>query len=142
MDNEQPIVEVPQAYAESQAEARSLAESVSGIAAKADETDDIDPQMHAALADSGPVVIQVPGAYRGRFHGTGSLAVTVVREALTAERAHLDSTLGMQGIGSYAISAGATEAVGKRGARPTRIYEGSTEVILDSQAKQLVKRLR
>lgn len=113
VDAEQSLFELPQPYAEIRDSARALAESVSGIAAKADESADVDPEMRAALGASGLADIQVPAAYGGRFEQVDSLAVTVVREALAAESAHLDSLFGMQGIGSYAVSTGASEAVAK-----------------------------
>ncbi len=56
----------------------------------------------------------VADEYGGRFPAVDSLAVTVVREALAAESAHLDSLFAMQGIGSYAVSVGGGDAVRKR----------------------------
>jgi len=105
------MFELPEAYTALQREAREFAASVRDIAERADESDDIDPEMRKRLAASGIVPIMVPAAYGGRYERVDSLAVTVVREAFAAESGHLDSMLGMQGIGSYSISVGGSEAV-------------------------------
>ncbi len=62
---------------------------------------------------SGLASVVVAGEYGGRFEAVDSLAVTVVREALAFESAHLDSMFAMQGIGSFAVSAGGTDGVRK-----------------------------
>ncbi|PXY36902.1 acyl-CoA dehydrogenase [Prauserella flavalba] len=62
--------------------------------------------MRKRLAETGLASIMVPAEFGGRYPEVDSLAVTVVREAFAAESAHLDSLLGMQGIGSYAIGKG------------------------------------
>lgn len=111
--HDQSLFELPRQYVGLHEQAQRLAESVSDIAAQADEADDIDPGMRAALADSGLTAIQVPAEYGGRFDRVDALAVTVVREALAAESAHLDSLLGLQGIGSYAISVGGREELAR-----------------------------
>ena len=53
----------------------------------------------------------VPAAFGGRFEAVDSLAVTVVREVLASESAHLDSLFAMQGIGGYAVCVGGTDAI-------------------------------
>lgn len=113
-DESGQLFELPRPYQTLQAEARSLAASVADIAARADEADRIDPDVRARLAASGLTTVVVPAEYGGRFDSVDSLAVTVVREALAYESAHLDSLFAMQGIGSYAVSAGASDAVRKR----------------------------
>ena len=52
--------------------------------------------------------------YGGRFPRVDSLAVTVVREVLAGVSGHLDSLFAMQGIGSFAVSEGGSDAVRKR----------------------------
>lgn len=94
-----------------QQEARTFAATVRDIADRADESDGVDPDMRKRLAGSGLAAVAVPAAHGGRYERVDSLAVTVVREAFAAESAHLDSLLGMQGIGSYAISTGGAESV-------------------------------
>lgn len=94
-----------------QQEARTFAATVRDIADRADESDGVDPDMRKRLAGSGLAAVTVPAAHGGRYERVDSLAVTVVREAFAAESAHLDSLLGMQGIGSYAISTGGAESV-------------------------------
>ncbi|MBK1787340.1 acyl-CoA dehydrogenase family protein [Prauserella cavernicola] len=108
--NELPF-ELPECYRALQAEARELAESLRPVAARADEAEDFDPDVRRALAASGLTAVVVPGAYGGRFADVDSLAVTVVREALAAESAHLDSMFGMQGIGSFALARGGSDAL-------------------------------
>ncbi len=102
---------LPPAHERLQAEARALATRLASLADAADAADRFDPQMRAALADSGLCRLAVPEAYGGRFPRVDPLAVTVVREALMAESAHLDSMFGMQGVGSFAISVGGSEAL-------------------------------
>lgn len=103
------MFELPEEYRELQREAREFAVSVRDIAQRADAAGDIDPEMRKRLAESGIGSIVVPAEFGGRYEQVDSLAVTVVREAFAAESAHLDSLLGMQGIGSYAISVGGSE---------------------------------
>jgi acyl-CoA dehydrogenase len=108
------LYELPSHYRDLRAEARDLAESVAGHAAVADEASAVDPRMRRALHDSGLAAVTVGREYGGRFDRIDSLAVTVVREALAGVSGHLDSLFAMQGIGSFAISDGASDAVRKR----------------------------
>jgi len=108
------LYELPSRYRDLQAEARELAASVAGHAAVADEADGVDPRMRRALRDSGLAAVTVGREHGGRFERVDSLAVTVVREALAGVSGHLDSLFAMQGIGSFAISAGGGDAVRKR----------------------------
>jgi acyl-CoA dehydrogenase len=105
------LYELPSRYEELQVRARRLAEDVREFSARADEADHIDPDMRRLLAASRLTEILVPAAYGGQDETVDSLAVTVVREGLAAESAHLDSLFAMQGIGSYALGVGGTEAV-------------------------------
>ncbi|MDI2027744.1 acyl-CoA dehydrogenase family protein [Saccharopolyspora sp. TS4A08] len=105
------LFELSEKYRALQREAREFAVSVRDIAERADEAGDIDPEMRKRLAASGIGSIMVPAEFGGRYERVDSLAVTLAREAFAAESAHLDSLLGMQGIGSYAISAGGGDAV-------------------------------
>jgi acyl-CoA dehydrogenase len=108
------LYELPASYRDLQAEARALATSVAGRAAVADEADAVDLEMRRALRDSGLAAVTVGREYGGRFDRVDSLAVTVVREALAGVSGHLDSLFAMQGIGSFAVSAGGTDPVRKR----------------------------
>jgi acyl-CoA dehydrogenase len=108
------LYELPARYGELQEEARALTARVTAYSDRADESDSVDRDMRRALAASGLTALTVPGEYGGRFAAVDSLAVTVVREVLAAESAHLDSLFAMQGIGSYALSAGGTDALRKR----------------------------
>ncbi|HEX6451485.1 MAG TPA: acyl-CoA dehydrogenase family protein [Trebonia sp.] len=106
--------ELSSRYRDLQAEARTLAVSVAGHAAVADEADSVDPDMRRALRDSGLASVTVGQEYGGRFASVDSLAVTVVREVLAGVSGHLDSLFAMQGIGSFAVTSGGGEAVRKR----------------------------
>jgi len=108
------LFELPERYLALRAEARALADSVRDRAAEADERDDIDPHMRAALAASGLAALTVPGRFGGRDERVDSLAITVVREQLAATSAHLDSLFAMQGIGSHAIGVGGADPVRER----------------------------
>ncbi|MFF5232398.1 acyl-CoA dehydrogenase family protein [Dactylosporangium sp. NPDC000521] len=105
------LFELPEAYRALQEQARALARAVQPFSARADEADHIDPDMRAQLAASGLTDLVVPAAYGGRHEKVDALAVTVVREALAAESAHLDSLFAMQGIGSYGLGVGGSERV-------------------------------
>lgn len=108
------LYELPSHYRDLQDEARELTARVERFSAKADESDSVDPDMRRELAASGLTALTVPAEYGGRFPTVDSLAVTIVREVLASESAHLDSLFAMQGIGSYAISAGGADALRKR----------------------------
>ncbi|WP_310276850.1 acyl-CoA dehydrogenase family protein [Haloactinomyces albus] len=110
-DNHDQLFELSSSHRRLQEEARAFAASVRDIAERADESDDVDPDMRKRLAGSGLAAITVPAEFGGRYDRVDSLAVTVAREVFAAESAHLDSLLGMQGIGSYAISAGGDDSV-------------------------------
>jgi acyl-CoA dehydrogenase len=107
------LFELPDKYRTLHAEARALAADCADIAARADEADHFDPDVRDRLQRSGLCAVTVDAAYGGRFEKVDSLAVTVVREALAFESAHLDSIFAMQGIGSFPLSTGASEAVRK-----------------------------
>jgi acyl-CoA dehydrogenase len=111
--SEAGLFELPQKYLDLQAEARALAAACADVADRADEADHFDPDVRERLQRSGLCAVTVDAAYGGRFEKVDSLAVTVVREALAYESAHLDSIFAMQGIGSFPLSVGASEAVRK-----------------------------
>ncbi|WP_209305372.1 acyl-CoA dehydrogenase family protein [Blastococcus sp. CT_GayMR20] len=109
--SEPGLFELPQKYLDLQSEARQLAADCADIAERADEADHFDPDAVDRLRRSGLTNVVVDAAYGGRFERVDSLAVTVVREALAFESAHLDSIFAMQGIGSFPVSTGGSEAV-------------------------------
>jgi acyl-CoA dehydrogenase len=106
--------DLPAEYVSLQHEARELAASAASLADRADEADHVDPEMRELLRRSGLCAVMVPSRYGGRYEAVDSLAVTVVREALAAESAHLDSLFAMQGIGSYALSVAGSATVRDR----------------------------
>lgn len=108
------LFELPPRYRDLQDEARALATSVCDIAARADEADHVDPDMRARLKASGLAGVTVGAEFGGRYAEVDSLAVTVIREQLAMDSAHLDSLFAMQGIGSYALSVAGSDAVRKR----------------------------
>jgi len=104
------LCELDLAYRELQEEARSLAAAVEPIAAEADAMSVVHEGVRDALARSRLWELMVPASHGGRFHRVDPLAVAVVREVLMATSSHLDSLFALQGIGSYAITAGGSEA--------------------------------
>jgi acyl-CoA dehydrogenase len=102
--------ELEDAYLEIQHEARALAASVEPIAVEADASNTIHPGILAALKSSDLCDLMVTAEYGGRFEKIDPLAICVVREALMATSSHLDSLFALQGIGSYAITVGGTDA--------------------------------
>ncbi|MFC5731184.1 MULTISPECIES: acyl-CoA dehydrogenase family protein [Nocardioides] len=122
---ENVLFELPERYLTLQREARGVAAACADVAARADEADRFDPDVRSRLTESGLCSVVVAGEFGGRFAAVDSLAVTVVREALAFESAHLDSMFAMQGIGSFAISVGGSDAVRKQWLAPV----GSLEAI-------------
>jgi acyl-CoA dehydrogenase len=108
------LFELPARYRALQDEARTLAASVADVAAEADESDTVHSAVRARLAASGLAAVTVPREFGGRHERVDSLAVTVVREVLAGTSAHLDPLFAMQGIGSYPVTAGGSEAVRRR----------------------------
>ena len=92
------------------ATARELADSLSEYADEADGMLTVHPQMRAGLQQSGLAAHCVPAQYGGRFETLDPLAIAVVREVLMGTSSHLDSLFALQGIGSFAITAGGSEA--------------------------------
>jgi acyl-CoA dehydrogenase len=97
-------------YVAIQTEARELARVVEPLAQQADEMSEVHPGVLAALQQSGLSTLMVPAAYGGRFERPDPLAICLVREVLMATSSHLDSLFALQGIGSYAISVGGSDA--------------------------------
>jgi acyl-CoA dehydrogenase len=123
-------------------EAKALADSLAHVAAEADESDSIHPEVRRRLAESGLCAVVVPGAYGGRYPEVDSLAVTVVREQLATVSAHLDSLFALQGIGSYALAAAGSEELRERWLPATGKMEavaalGLTEPDVGSDLKAL-----
>jgi acyl-CoA dehydrogenase len=106
--------ELPDEYIALQRDAAALASACAPIAAEADEASRIHPQVRELLRKSGLAEVMVPAAFGGRGDGVDSLAVTVIREQLAAESAHLDSLFAMQGIGSFGLSVGGTPELQER----------------------------
>lgn len=104
------IFELPQLYRDVKAEARAVAHEVAPFAAEADESSEIHAPTLAILRSSRLCELMVPSAYGGRFERVDPLAVCVAREACMKVSAHLDALLALQGIGSYAIALGGSEA--------------------------------
>ena len=97
-------------YRAIQAEARDLARAVEPLAQQADEMSEVHPGVLAALKQSGLSSLMVPQEYGGRSARPDPLAICLVREVLMGTSSHLDSLFALQGIGSYAISVGGSEA--------------------------------
>jgi acyl-CoA dehydrogenase len=96
-------------HRELQRTARSCAADVEEFAEEADACTDIHPGVLDALRDSGLARHVVPSAYGGASDTLDPLSIAVVREALMYSSAHLDSLFGMQGVGSYSLTAGGSE---------------------------------
>lgn len=108
------MFDLPTQHKSVREEAAALADSVRAIAAEADESDRIHPDVAAALRASGLCELTVPKRYGGRYDSVDSLAVTVAREAMCAVSAHLDSLFALQGIGSYALAVSDNEELAAR----------------------------
>ncbi len=104
------IFELPQLYRDVKAEAQAVAAEVAPFAGEADECSEVHAPTLAVLRASRLCELMVPSAYGGRFERVDPLAVCVAREACMKASAHLDALLALQGIGSYAIALGGSEA--------------------------------
>lgn len=102
------------AYSDLQAEATALADVVEPLAVEADAMSEVHAGVHRALIESGLTRVMVPAAYGGREERLDPLAIAVVREVLMGTSSHLDSLFALQGIGSFAITAGGTEEQKRR----------------------------
>ena len=105
------LFELPESYLAIIEEAKKVAQQVAPYAHHADEADHFDPNVRQILAESGLCSLTVPKKFGGRFEEVDSLAVTVVREQLAYESAHVDSMFCMQGIGSYALAQAGSPAL-------------------------------
>lgn len=92
-------------------EARALAAEVAPFAAEADEDVAVHPATADALRRSGLVRHVVPAAYGGERDVLDPLSIAIIREQCMGVSAHLDSLFGMQGVGSYALSIGGSDAL-------------------------------
>jgi acyl-CoA dehydrogenase len=93
-----------------QEEARALADRLAPLAVEADAMSTVHPEVLALLRDSGLMGLTVPARYGGRSEQVDPLAVCLVREVLMGVCSHADSLFALQGIGSFAITTGGTEA--------------------------------
>lgn len=98
-------------HREVQARAREVATAVEPFADEADEFIEVHPRVRSLLAESGLARHVVQAAYGGVSDVLDPLTIAVVREALMYSSAHLDSLFGMQGVGSYSLSAGGSDAL-------------------------------
>ncbi|MCZ6525464.1 MAG: acyl-CoA dehydrogenase family protein, partial [Gammaproteobacteria bacterium] len=96
-------------YLEIQQQARDLTQSIEHLAQEADASNDIHDGILEALKSSGLCDLMVPASFGGRFEKIDPVAICVVREVLMATSSHLDSLFALQGIGSYAVTAGGSE---------------------------------
>ncbi|MCW2785386.1 MAG: acyl-CoA dehydrogenase [Marmoricola sp.] len=91
--------------------ARAVAAAVEPYADEADECVGVHPGVLAELKASGLARHVVTTQYGGHSEILDPLSIAVVREALMYSSAHLDSMFGMQGVGSYSLSVGGSEAL-------------------------------
>ena len=97
-------------YAELQNEARAVCRTVDPFAAEADAMSSVHQGVFDALAGSRLWELLVPASHGGRHERVDPLAIAIVREVLMGTSSHLDSLFALQGIGSYAITSGGTDA--------------------------------
>ncbi len=102
--------ELDEKYLTIQKEALQLARSIENIAFEADASNEIHPGILDAMRASSLADLMVTKQYGGRFEKIDPLAICIVREAMMATSAHLDSLFALQGIGSYALTVGGSEA--------------------------------
>lgn len=108
-ENGNSMIELTETHREIRDQARAVAEAVAPFAHEADEFADVHPRVAAALRDSGLARHVVTAEYGGAAEALDPLAIALIREQFMASSAHLDSLFGMQGVGSYSLSAGGSE---------------------------------
>ena len=102
--------ELDSGYLEIQQQAREFAQSIEHLAAEADEMSEVHPGLLSALRESGLSRLMVPAEFGGLSATLDPVAICVVREVLMATSCQADSLFAMQGIGSFALSIGGSEA--------------------------------
>jgi len=101
--------ELEDRYLDIQEQARDFAQSITHLAVEADNMSSVHPGILDGLRESGLSRLMVPAAYGGADEKLDPLAICLVREVLMANCCQADSLFAMQGIGSYALSIGASE---------------------------------
>jgi acyl-CoA dehydrogenase len=96
-------------YLAIQNEALQLAQSIENVAFEADASNEMHAGVLEAFRASALSDLMVPKQYGGRFEKIDPLAICLVREAMMATSAHLDSLFALQGIGSYALTVGGSD---------------------------------
>jgi acyl-CoA dehydrogenase len=96
-------------YLAIQNEALQLAQSIENIAFEADASNEMHAGVLEAFRASALADLMVAKQYGGRFDKIDPLAICIVREAMMATSAHLDSLFALQGIGSYAVTVGGSD---------------------------------
>jgi acyl-CoA dehydrogenase len=117
-------------YVDLRDEARAVCAAVAPFAAEADAMSTVHQGVFDALAGSRLWEMVVPASHGGRHERVDPLAIAVVREVLMATSSHLDSLFALQGIGSYAITAGGTPAQKDRWLPPVRSGEALAALAL------------
>ncbi len=101
--------ELEDRYLAIQEQARDFAQSIAHLAPEADDMSSVHPGILDGLRKSGLSRLMVPAAHGGTDEKLDPLAICLVREVLMANCCQADSLFAMQGIGSYALSIGASE---------------------------------
>jgi acyl-CoA dehydrogenase len=133
-------------YVDLQREAQEVADRVAPFAAEADAMSTVHPGTYDALAASRLWELMVPASHGGRFETFDPLAIAVVREVLMGTSSHVDSLFALQGIGSYGITAGGTDAQRDEWLPRVRTGEvlaalGLTEPVAGSDLKDITTEL-
>ena len=97
-------------YLSIQQQAREFAQSIEYLAVEADEMSEVHPDLLSALRQSGLSRLVVSAEFSGVSTTLDPVAICVVREILMATSCQADSLFAMQGIGSFALSIGGSEA--------------------------------
>ena len=92
-------------------EAKKVAAAAEPYAVEADAMSTAHAGIREILAGSELWRLTVPSRWGGRFEQVDPLAVCVVREVLMATSSHLDSMFALQGIGSFGLALGGSDAL-------------------------------
>lgn len=98
-------------YEEIREEAEKVAAGAEPYAVEADAMSTAHEGIRGILAGSELWRLTVPSRWGGRFEQVDPLAVCVVREVLMATSSHLDSMFALQGIGSFGLALGGSDAL-------------------------------
>lgn len=98
-------------YIQIRAEAEAVAAAAEPFAVEADAMSTVHNGIRKILEDSELWRLTVPSRWGGRYERVDPVAVCIVREVFMGTSSHLDSMFALQGIGSFGLATGGSDAL-------------------------------